>query len=196
MFVSLSFWGLIMMAVTSHAQDHPGNPANGTCTNCNGAMYDNGVWHNVCTEDFTCPLDIADIENTIEGKEVMFHAAYYYGNAAFVPGTRHYAYVEILADRIDSIKKGDIGTVAVPTDNCQRCEVDEIEDAWVQFVCTIVDCPSAIATEIELLATHSEKISTRDRFCLVRKNDEYTIYTCEYYTDDPNFVDDLIQAST
>ncbi|XP_077868397.1 uncharacterized protein LOC144358854 [Saccoglossus kowalevskii] len=196
MFESLLFWGLIMMAVASKAQDYPGNPANGTCMDCNDAMYDNGVWHAVCTEDFPCPLYIEDIENTIEGKEIRFHATYYFGNTAFLRGTRHYGFDAILASRIGSINKSDIGTSAVPTENCQRCEVDVIEDAWVQFVCKIVDCPSAIAEQVELKASLPEKDSVRDRICLTRKRDVYTIYTCQMYSDDPNIVDHIIQAST
>ncbi|XP_077863442.1 uncharacterized protein LOC144346937 [Saccoglossus kowalevskii] len=196
MFVSLSFWSVMMMVVTSNAQHHPGNPASGTCTDCNDVMYDNGVWHSVCTEEFSCPLHIADIENTIEGKDVRFHATFYFGNAAFVPGTRHYEYDAILASRIGSIKEGDIGTVAVPTDNCQLCEIDIIGEKWCQFVCKIVDCPSAIAEQVELKASLPEKDSTRDRICLTRKNDEQTIYTCQYYSDDPNIVDHMIEAST
>ncbi|XP_077864975.1 uncharacterized protein LOC144350778 [Saccoglossus kowalevskii] len=196
MFASLSLCGLIMMTVTSIAQHHPGNPANGTCTDCNAVMYDNGVWHVVCTEEFTCPLHIEEIENTIEGKNVSFHGAYYLGNTAFIPGTRHYEFDAILASRIDSIKKNDIGTLAVPTDNCQLCEIDLIEDAWVKFVCKIVDCPPAIAEQVELKASLPEKLSTRDKICFTRRNDEYTIYTCEFYSDDPNFADNVIQAST
>ncbi|XP_006812751.1 uncharacterized protein LOC102802366 [Saccoglossus kowalevskii] len=149
MFVSLLFGGLIMMAFTSNAQDHPGNPANGTCVDCNDVMYDNGVWHSVCTEDFTCPLNIADIENRIMGKDVKFNETYYYGKSAFIPGTRHYESNAILASRIDSIKKSDIGTEAVPTDNCQQCREYAIGDTWVQCVCKIVDCPSAIAEQID-----------------------------------------------
>ncbi|XP_006813528.1 uncharacterized protein LOC102804191 [Saccoglossus kowalevskii] len=159
-------------------------------------MYDNGVWHNVCTEDFTCPLEIADIENRIIGKDVTFNATYYFGNAAFVPGTRHYEYNAILASQIDSIKKNDIGTDAVSTDNCQRCEVNGIEDTLVQCVCTIVDCPSAIAEEIELKSSLPENTSSRDRMCLIRKDDMYTIYTCQYYSDDPDMTEHVIQAST
>ncbi|XP_077867550.1 uncharacterized protein LOC144356739 [Saccoglossus kowalevskii] len=196
MFVLFSFWAPITVALTSNAQHHPGNPANGTCVDCHDALFENGVWHDVCTEDFTCPLHIADIEKTIEGKDIWFHASYYYGNTAFLPGTRHYEFDAVLASRIGSIEKGDIGTVAVPTDNCQLCEVYVIEDAWCQFVCKIVDCPSAIAEQIELKASVPEKESTRDRICLTRRNDEYTIYTCEYYSDNPKFVDNMVQVST
>ncbi|XP_077865845.1 uncharacterized protein LOC102802742 [Saccoglossus kowalevskii] len=196
MFVLLSFWALITITLISNAQHHPGNPANGTCIDCRDEMYENGVWHDVCTEDFTCPIHIADIENTIEGKEVRFHAKYFFGNAAFLPGTRHYEYDAILASQIDSIEKGDIGTGEVPTDNCQLCDVYAIEDAWVQCVCKIVDCPSVIAEQVELKGSLPEKDTTRDRICLTRRDDEYTIYTCAYYSDDSDFVDNLIQAST
>ncbi|XP_077865933.1 uncharacterized protein LOC144353214 [Saccoglossus kowalevskii] len=194
MFPTLLFLGLIMLVVTSKGHQHPGHPADGTCMDCSDTMLDNGVWDSVCTENVACPDDIVDIENAIKGKTALLNVTYYLGNAAFVPGTQHYEFISILETQIDSYDESDIETVKVPTDTCDRCE-GFVGDVWSQVVCKIVECPPPIAEYIEFKSTDPGKVTIKDRQCLISSTDEYYMETCGWHSDDPDFVNDVIEAS-
>ncbi|XP_077862420.1 uncharacterized protein LOC144344212 [Saccoglossus kowalevskii] len=184
-----------MLVVTSNAQLHPGRPADGTCVDCTDVMYIDGVWHSVCTEDFTCPTGFEDIENQIEGKNASYHGVYYEGVSQFLPGTKHFQYNAILASKIGGMEEGDPGEQTLPIDNCQRCQVD-IGDDWSRVACKSVECVPFFAKHLQLKSQVPEENTARDRICLIRRDGEFTIYTCRFFSDDPNFIDHIIQASS
>ncbi|XP_077862417.1 uncharacterized protein LOC144344210 [Saccoglossus kowalevskii] len=195
MFVTRSFLGLITLVITSNGQMHSGRPTDGTCNKCDDVMYIEGVWHSMCTEDFTCPTGFENIENNIKGENATYHGVYYEGVSPFLPGTKHYECNAILASKIASLKEGDLGEQTVPIDHCQRCEVD-VGDDWSRIVCKKEECAPFFAKHLQLKSLVPAEDTTRDRICLIRRDGEFTIYTCRFFSNDPHVINHTVLASS